>query len=120
MEFKLIKFALEKKIPLLGICRGMQSLCKFFNVKIKKIKGHVKKQHKIFLNEKVLLRNSFHNYGVYSKDLDPRFKILGRAKDNSIEFINLKKTKIYGMMWHPERQDFSKFKQDLSLINFDD
>ncbi len=118
LENELIKFALSKKIPLLGICRGMQAICNFFKIKISKVKNHVNKKHKIILKNKTIIRNSFHNYGIMDKDFDQRFEVLGIAKDNTVELINLKKTKIYGMMWHPERQKYSKFKYDLSLVNF--
>ena len=46
-EFKVIKFAIKKEIPLLGMCRGMQILNLFFGGKIRKIKNHVTKKHQI-------------------------------------------------------------------------
>ncbi len=43
-EKNLLKFALQKKIPLLGLCRGMQLINLYFKGKLKKIKGHIKKK----------------------------------------------------------------------------
>ena len=39
IENKLIKFSIKNKIPLLGICRGMQVINLFFGGKIEKISG---------------------------------------------------------------------------------
>ena len=46
-EFFLIKYAIKKNIPILGICRGMQIIAKFFGKNTRKIKGHVRTKHKI-------------------------------------------------------------------------
>ena len=48
VENKLIKHAIIKKLPLLGLCRGAQKLNLYFNGKIKKVRGHVRKNHSIY------------------------------------------------------------------------
>ena len=55
IEMKLIKFSILNKIPILGVCRGMQVLNYYFGGKIKKIKGHMKTKHFIYME------NSFFN-----------------------------------------------------------
>ena len=119
LEKFLIKYALKKKIPLLGICSGMQVICDFYNIKISKLEKHVGKKHKILLNNaENIFRNSYHNYGVLKKDIKSNFIILGSAKDSSVGALQVKKNKIFAMMWHPERQDFKLFKQDMKFLNF--
>lgn len=119
LEKFLIKYAIKKNIPLLGICSGMQVICNLYNIKISKIKKHVCRKHRIIINSKKnIIRNSFHNYGILKKDLKSNFKILGLANDSSVEAVKMKKNKIYGIMWHPERQGFELFKSDMKLLNF--
>ena len=59
----LIKFAISKKIPLIGICRGAQRINKFFGGKLKKLNNHVGTRHQIFgeiVKNKKILVNSYH------------------------------------------------------------
>ena len=95
---------LKKKIPIVGICYGMQLLAKFFRMKIKK-KRHLG-NHKIFYFEnrdkKIKVVNSFHNY-VITK-LNKNFTPIAYSVDGTIECFLDKKKKILGFMWHPERK----------------
>mgnify|MGYP001078823289 CR=1 FL=1 len=45
----LIRFAVEKGIPLLGVCRGMQSVALFFDSSLKKVEGHVAVKHTVYV-----------------------------------------------------------------------
>ena len=47
-ENLLIKFALKRKIPVFGICRGMQIIGRYFKVKLIKVNNHVKKSFYLF------------------------------------------------------------------------
>ena len=47
VENLLIKFSIVKKIPLLGVCRGMQHINHYFGGSLNKIKKHMKKSHYI-------------------------------------------------------------------------
>ncbi len=102
----LIKFAINKNIPLIGICRGAQRINKFFNGKLKKINNHVKKKHQIFgeiVKNKKIFVNSYHDYGIKQDTLGDNLKILAYTKDNYIECFCHNSLKILGIMWHPER-----------------
>jgi len=107
VEIKLIKYSINKNIPLLGICRGAQQINSFFGGKQKRIKNHVRKNHIInFKNNiffKQIKRNSFHDYGFNESLISRDLTILGTSNDNIVEYFIHKKNKISGIMWHPER-----------------
>ena len=107
-EFKLIKFGLKNNIPILGICRGMQVINYYFKGKQKKFLGHMNTTHDIimkndFFKKKILNVNSFHNYIITEKLLSKKLNVLATDKDKNIEFFSHKSKKIFGIMWHPER-----------------
>ncbi len=113
IEKKLIKHSLQNNIPLIGICRGMQVVNIYFGGDIKKIPRHMKVSHRIIIKKNFFKKrefkvNSFHNYGITSNSLAKNFEILAEDKDNNIEMFKYKKSKVYGFMWHPEREKNTK------------
>ncbi len=102
-------------IKILGICHGAQFLSYKFGANLKKINNNLHtKQHKIIIENKKLIVNSYHN--IIIKNLKNNFKILAKGEDDTIESFVHKKFKIMGIIWHPER--YKKFKNfDKKLIN---
>lgn len=108
----LIQYAIEHDVPLLGVCRGMQSIALYFGGTLKKVEGHVAVLHEIEgeITRKV---NSYHGYAVDNPGQNIR--ITARAKDKTVEAICHETYRIYGIMWHPERvKGFSE--ADINLI----
>ena len=101
LEKKLLKHAIKTKIPLVGVCRGMQIIQDFFDVKLTKIKNHVTDEMEIFYNKKKRIVNSFHEYGT--KENNKNFKIIAYSYDKIVKGIKHNNLPIFGMMWHPER-----------------
>ena len=101
-EMSLIKYAYKKKLPLLGICRGMQLISHWAGVKLKKVEGHVNTRHHIDNNFKHEV-NSFHKFSI--KNCPKNFIVNGRSKDGEIESIVHKILPWKGIMWHPEREE---------------
>ena len=94
LENNLIKYSIRKKVPLIGICRGMQMINRFFKGKLVKIDNHVKVKHLILnvKSKKKLVVNSYHNYAIYEKTMHKNLSVLHRCfKDNSIESFKHKK-----------------------------
>jgi gamma-glutamyl-gamma-aminobutyrate hydrolase PuuD len=120
-EASLIQVAVEGKLPLLGICRGMQMITHFFGGKVEKKTGHVAVQHDITFNGETPFQqmygrarqvNSFHDYCISS--VPPTLQAAASHADQTIEALKHTTYPIYGMMWHPERNR----PFDVSDINF--
>lgn len=110
-EHKLIKYSIQKKKPILGICRGAQVLNIFFGGKLKRVKNHVRKNHRLYgqlVKSKKVIVNSYHNLGFNNELLGKNLKIEAYTKDNVVECFRHKKHRILGIMWHPER--YNKIK----------
>ena len=116
-ELKIINWSIANKIPIAGICRGMQIIAHKFNVKLIKVKNHAGTRHFVISprNKKFKrIVNSFHNLAL--KKCPKSFDIVNYSLDGVIESIENKSKKIYACMWHPEREkkfnkrDIFKFK----------
>ena len=126
IEMRLLRHALRKKLPVLGICRGSQLL----NVVCGgTLYGDVRKEKKSRLKHinfehydsyrlpisivpgsplqkwygRTTLRvNSYHHQGI--RELAPRFEPMAHAEDGLIEaFYDPKADFVVGLQFHPER-----------------
>ena len=99
-EKVIFEYALENRLPVLGICRGMQFIVKYFGGKIIKSHSHVGVRHEVkgAINKNV---NSFHNYVI--KNVSEDLQVLARSPEGSIEAIKHKFLPVHGWMWHTER-----------------
>jgi len=124
LERKMLEFAIEKKLPVLGICRGMQFINDYFGGKLEKVQKHVRVDHKVeFSDDKIkeffgetFKTNSYHNYGINDSGLSPEFRVFARASDGVIEGLYHPKYCIAGIQWHPERDSPDK-KINAKIIN---
>ena len=85
MEKLLINYAEQKKIPLLGICHGMQMIGIFYKSKLKRVKNHVNKMHKLINNTKEQYPKIVSSYHDYSLKFCPKnFVITTVTKEGNI------------------------------------
>ena len=109
----LIAYACSKDIPLIGVCRGCQSIALFFGGTLKVVENHVAKRHKIS-GEFEREVNSFHEFAISDQFFPQELKIASISEDGNIEALRHKEKPLLGIMWHPEReQPFSRCDLDL-------
>ena len=101
----------EKKIPVLGICYGLQLIAKIFGGKIKPSKKRREFGRAFLFNRQnsILTKNFFNSKkSVWMSHEDavvklPRhFKTIASTKDSKFTIIENSQKKIYGVQFHPE------------------
>jgi len=114
-EGKLLEFALGHDLPVLGVCRGAQFINVYFGGSLSSVKGHVESVHDVSIDDpplkigsKTVSTNSYHNYGIQSRDLPKSLRTIGQASDGSIEWIEHENHPVSAIMWHPERESPSE------------
>ncbi len=95
--------AIERRMPVLGVCRGLQVLVQVFGGALGPIQGHVSTMHAITHDGVDRTVNSYHDFGV--DRLPGEFLAAARTDDGAIEAIRHRDAPIAGVMWHPERCD---------------
>lgn len=105
-ETGLLNRFIRNRMPILGVCRGMQLIQERFGVPLRRVPGHVRRSHRISLEGKSRIVNSYHDWGS-SETVEP-LEVLCRAKDGVVESLRHRELPVMGIMWHPERsQTFS-------------
>lgn len=115
MDKKLIAISIEKQIPLLGFCRGMQSILDYFGSELENVVGHVAVRHEININGNVKVVNSYHNQACVKLKEGMGLISVAEAKDGVIEAVCHEEFPIMGIMWHPEREEIFR-KTDLEYV----
>lgn len=122
-ELKLFKYFTKNKKPVLAICRGFQLVSSYQKAEVIKIKNHVRSNHNIYFSndneyfKKKLTVNSYHEYGIKSINLK-NFNFVARCKSNFMELAYSKKNNFLGLMFHPERYNFSQITINKSIKKF--
>jgi putative glutamine amidotransferase len=105
-ERYLLTWAQAKKIPVLGICRGLQMMAVWAGVSLIKVEAHAGVRHALKAvtknDEWPTHVNSFHNWGLES--CPEGFDVMAQAEDGSIEAMRHSVLPWEGWMWHPERE----------------
>lgn len=125
-EFLLMKAALERQMPVLGICRGEQLLCLATGGRIwqdlpsqKGVTGHSQDAQRdeathgadilpgtlldSILGENHLEVNSFHHQAV--REVSAALRVAAYSQDGVVEAVESAQFKpVLGVQWHPEHQ----------------
>lgn len=125
--YDVIKYAINNKKPILGICLGCQTLGTYGSGSLKNVTGHLDTNHDIYIKANTFLHdlfgpvinvNSSHKEAI--DELSSDFEVLAVSDDGVIEAIKYKysDTFIVGVQWHPELMEsmdvlFDKFLSEL-------
>ena len=121
-DIKLIKYAKEHNIPILGVCLGMQEMSAFLLKEdkdiTKKILNHNTGEHLVSIKKNSFLYDIVQKQEIFvnsrHNDYIPKLSSLyvsARSLDNCIEAVELKEHPFFlGLQWHPE----SLYETDLS------
>lgn len=95
----LIRYAVGNRVPLLGVCRGMQMVLHEFGIPLQRVEGHVRVEHPLSNGDRV---NSFHGWGAV--ECRPPLIPEAWSEDGVLEAVRHGEYAwIRGIMWHPER-----------------
>lgn len=111
LDFTVLKHATETNKPVLGICKGMQSINVFFNGSLyQNITNHQNSTHLVCKDQETFLSkyldksfqtNSYHHQSI--KLLGDNLKIAYQS-NGVIESIVSTNYPIFGIGWHPEKE----------------
>ncbi len=121
-ERMILEFAVSRKLPVFGVCRGFQMLQTFFNGKTQPCSQdeHVSARHDVlWLDDagSVANVNSYHSTGIpmdgLARCLEPRAVTLDRKW---VEAAGHQGLPMSAVMWHPEREKKPN-EMDLLMLN---
>jgi putative glutamine amidotransferase len=113
-ESCVISYAIEKDLPIFGVCRGLQMIQHYYDGPISicdKIR-HVANTHTVsFIKpltnvikpDSQVDVNSYHTQAVSVDDLVSTLEPFAISEDGWVEGIYHRKNKITAVQWHPER-----------------
>lgn len=108
----LLDYAIRHKIPLIGVCRGMQSVLMHFGGSLREVDGHVAVKHSV--NGKIgRTVNSYHR--LAADRIPSGLLVLAQSEDGVVEAVRHESLPIMAIMWHPERETLF-VNEDLDLF----
>lgn len=130
LDKQVIEYAIAHKVPLLGICRGHQSINAFLGGSlIQHIDNHTSKKdghevhtipNRLLDFDENIITNSYHHQAV--GQVAPNMTAIAFHKDGTVEAIIHNELPIIGIQWHPEKAPSKKeskiiFDKYISLVN---
>ena len=108
LEKAALDYAAYHRLPVLGICRGMQFINHFQGGSLRSVSGHTAVRHRIHgplvgVDDRVV--NSYHDYGLLDADLGDELGAVAWADDGVVEALRHRERPWLGIMWHPEREE---------------
>ncbi|XOV79295.1 MAG: gamma-glutamyl-gamma-aminobutyrate hydrolase family protein [Aestuariibacter sp.] len=117
-EQKLLHYAINTQLPVLGICRGCQMIALHAGATLSIIEAsqHIAKNHMVSMHfpgwcDSHREVNSYHRYGIQA-DGAPTFDILAKDEELRIEAFKLPNHPVWGVLWHPERENWTHKSDD--------
>jgi N5-(cytidine 5'-diphosphoramidyl)-L-glutamine hydrolase len=109
-ETRVVELARARRLPIVGVCRGMQLLAHLAGASVATCSGHVATLHALEpsgTSRHPALRvprmaNSFHQYFARLRP-GCEYQVVLRSADGAAEAMEHTSEPIVGIMWHPER-----------------
>ena len=101
LEATLLEYAALHRMPILGVCRGMQVLHCRAGGGLTEHPGHAGGHHNVLIGPDLVQVNSWHHRTI--SQLAPGWRTLATADDGTIEAMQHRDLPWLGLMWHPER-----------------
>ena len=112
-ETRLLKQAETRRLPTLGVCRGLQMINCHYGGRLVRVdsSAHVATRHQLRIHGepwRSLLEaqgdvNSFHNCGVAADGLGRDLVAFATSSEGAVEGLHHRRLPMVGIMWHPER-----------------
>ena len=103
-----LEYCLSEQLPCLAVCRGMQLVIAHFGGQVRHCEGHVATRHAVETARPDLIAetvNSYHNFGTALDALPDPLEALAWTADGTVEALKHRTHPIWGIMWHPEREE---------------
>lgn len=118
-EETLFHWAMENRLPVIGICRGAQVMNRLLGGTLRAAgnRDHVAATHPVtFTDGSTDKVNSFHDNVIPENGLADALVPLARAEDGTVEaFAGADNPRLLGLMWHPEREQTAQ-ERDRRLL----
>lgn len=101
-EQALVTWCAGRGFAVVGICRGFQMLAHLAGAELRRVHGHIAKDHFVTVTTGERRRvNSYHGWAI--NGLADDWEVLAVADDGVIEAARCATARQLGLMWHPER-----------------
>jgi putative glutamine amidotransferase len=112
LEHLVLDIAAVNRLPVLGVCRGLQMMNVHYGGGLVRVDGHVAQAHSTRFDTAFFpgcldstVTNSFHGYGIDESCFSPKLRAVAWAEDGTIEAAVHESLPNIGIMWHPEREE---------------
>ncbi len=100
-EAALLGATRARRLPVFGVCRGMQLLQRAHGIGLVRVEGHVAEQQVVRVEGAPRTVNTFHRWGARSSS--PELSIWAQSEDGVVKAVRHVGERAVGIMWHPER-----------------
>ena len=118
IENFLLSMAINKNIPVIGVCRGMQVIQEFFNNNLIRISGHTATRFILKVKEKSRFGclisnikdvNAYHDYGAF--EAQGELLPVAYSSDGVVMALEHCIKPVFGVMWHSERESSFRYEE---------
>lgn len=110
-EAGLLAYAVSRRLPVFGVCRGMQLINHHFGGRTAPVDGHVACTHSVALGPAwtglygpSAEVNSYHAHGIAPDELASSLRAAAFDAEGHVEALYHPSLPIAGVMWHSERR----------------